>query len=107
MGCAGEKKDNEGADSEACKEVVEKFNDEKGDLTAFATKYAEVLGREPIEEWQSDAGKELLAVAEAGCKFQKTFSFESTCAGKFLYLIRGEDGSIKELCVTDITDPEI
>jgi len=68
MGCAGENS-HDGAEAEECKGLVEKFDDEKKDLAAFIEKYGEVLGREPVAEWETDIGKDLLAGAEAGCKF--------------------------------------
>jgi hypothetical protein len=49
MGCAGENS-HDGAEAEACKALVEKFDDEKKDLAAFTEKYGEVLGREPVTE---------------------------------------------------------
>jgi hypothetical protein len=106
MGCAGENS-SEGAEENACKELVEKFTDAGTELTAFTEKFSEVLGRDPVEEFATDIGKDLLASAEGGCKFKKTYTFESTCKGKFLYLVRGDDGAIKEVCVTDITDPDM
>lgn len=50
-------------------------------------------------------GKNLIEATNKGCKFSKTFKFESKCEGKFLYLVRGADDTIEELCVKDITDP--
>lgn len=46
-----------------------------------------------------------MAAAEASCKFQKTYTIESKCTGKFLYLIRNsKDNSVREFCVEDLTD---
>lgn len=48
-----------------------------------------------------------MAVAEEGCKFTKSYPLKSTCTGQYLYLIRDGSNAVKELCVTDLTDPEI
>jgi len=34
-----------------------------------------------------------------------TYTIESPCESKFLYLARGNGGVIKEFCIEDITDP--
>lgn len=72
----------------------------------FTKKFEELLGREVETDLKSDTGKDLMEVATEGCKFSKTYTVESNCKGKFLYLIRDEKKKIKELCVSDLTNPE-
>jgi len=45
-----------------------------------------------------------MRIAEEGCKFSKTYTIKSPCKGKFLYLIRSNEGKIEEFCVDDLTD---
>lgn len=63
-------------------------------------KFAGILGRDGLSP---DA--DMVAAAEAGCKFTKTYPIESTCDGQFLYLVRDNTKTIKEFCVQDITNP--
>jgi hypothetical protein len=107
MGCANAEATGEEASEDNCKEVIgEKFTFEEKSLEAFYTKFEELLGREASEELESETGTDLLAVAEEGCKFSKTYTIESECKGKFLYLIRDNTKKIRELCVVDLTDEE-
>lgn len=107
MGCANAEATGEEANEDNCKEVIgEKFTFEEKTLDAFYDKFQEVLGRAAVEELESETGEDLMAVAEEGCKFSKTYTIESPCEGKFLYLIRDNTKKIRELCVTDLTDPE-
>jgi hypothetical protein len=55
-------------------------------------------------KFESEAGEDLMKIAEEGCKFAKTYTIKSACTGKFLYLIRDEDEKVAEFCVEDLTD---
>jgi len=76
-------------------------------LETFTEKFGELLALTPPEAFTSEAGEDLMAVAEEGCKFTKSYPLKSTCTGQYLYLIRDGSNAVKELCVTDLTDPEI
>jgi hypothetical protein len=128
MGCANAEATGEEANENNCKDVIgEKFAfeelkseedkeeageeakaDEKHiDLETFTEKFGELLAPTPPEAFTSEAGEDLLAIAEEGCKFTKSYPIKSNCRGQYLYLIRDGANNVKELCVTDLTNPEI
>lgn len=73
---------------------MEKFAFEEKTLDAFVAKFAGILGR---EAGTPDA--DMVAAAEGGCKFTKTYPIESSCTGQFLYLVRDGSKKITEMCV--------
>lgn len=83
-----ESNENEGKDDVICKPIIVKFEHEDKSLTEFVEKFEEPLSKNEIETFESDMGAALIEAANSGCKFRHTYKFESTCKGKFLYLVR-------------------
>jgi hypothetical protein len=50
-------------------------------LETFTEKFGELLSLNPPEAFTSEAGEDLMAVAEEGCKFTKSYPIKSTCTG--------------------------
>jgi len=107
MGCDSEKVEgapagDEGGDSQAdCKALVDGIVFEGESLEEFVGQFESILGREP-----GTPSGDLVAAAEGGCKFTKTFALTSKCEGQFLYLVRNSEKKIQEFCVQDITNSD-
>ncbi len=77
IGCADTETAGEDANEDNCKEKVEEgfvFESEK--LEDFEEKFSEFLQRKVVDtdDLESETGKDLVALAEEGCKFSKTYT---------------------------------
>lgn len=109
MGCANTETTGEDANEDNCKDLItDKFEFIDNDLVSFIDWFGDFTDYDPEDEdpFESQAGKDLLEIAEEGCKFSKTYTLVSPCKGKFLYLVRDQDDEdVSELCIDDLTDP--